>query len=126
MFYRLLILFTIIPFVELVILIEIGRNVGLGPTLVLVICTGIAGTVLAKREGLTIFQRVRSDLSEGRIPGRKILDGLLVLVGGILLITPGVLTDFTGFVFILPGSRDLVRERLIKWMEKKIRVKPFK
>jgi UPF0716 protein FxsA len=120
MFYKLLLPFILIPFIELAILIRLGQYIGLWPTLALVIVTGTVGTVLTKREGLAVVYRIREALNQGTLPGRHLIDGFLILLGGILLITPGILTDVTGFLFILPITRYKIRERIINWLRRKL------
>lgn len=118
---RLLLLFTIVPLVELVLLIEVGERIGLGPTVLLVILTGVVGASLARREGARTWSEVRRELGRGRIPGRELLSALLVLLAGALLVTPGVLTDAVGLLVLFRPTRgrlvDLLRARLTEKME---------
>ena len=112
MFFRLLLLFTIVPIVELALLIEVGRQIGSLPTVALVLITGIAGAALARSQGLLAFQRLRQGFGQGQSPGDALLDGVLVLAGGLLLLTPGILTDLIGFSALLPFTRKLIRRYL--------------
>ncbi|MFT5089076.1 MAG: UPF0716 protein FxsA [Candidatus Latescibacterota bacterium] len=112
MFLRLLLLFTIVPIVELALLIEVGRQIGSLPTVALVLVTGAAGAALARSQGLLAFQRLRQGFGQGQSPGDALLDGVLVLVGGLLLLTPGILTDLVGFGVLLPSTRKLIRRYL--------------
>lgn len=118
---RLALLFVLVPLVELALLIQVGRWMGVWTTVALVFFTGILGAGLARAEGLRTFWRFQRELSQGRIPGRAILDGLAILVGGALLLTPGFLTDVVGFGLLLPPTRRLIqraaRRRLEKAME---------
>ena len=118
---RLFLLFTLVPLVELVLLIEVGERIGLGPTVLLVILTGVAGASLARREGARTWREVRRELGRGRIPGRELLSALLVLLAGALLVTPGVLTDAAGLLVLLRPARgrlvELLRGRLTEKME---------
>jgi UPF0716 protein FxsA len=102
---RLVALFVIVPLVELALLIRIGQSVGLLPTVALVVVTGIVGAALARREGLRTFLAMQADLRGGRFPVGRLLDGVLILVAGGLLLTPGILTDILGFALLVPGSR---------------------
>ncbi len=120
MFLKLLLLFTLVPFIELAMLIKLGQVIGLWPTLAIVLLTGIVGATLAKREGLSVVGKIKGELAQGEMPGRQLLNGLLVLIGGILLLTPGIITDFTGFMLIIPGPRDMIRERIITYLKRKI------
>ena len=102
---RLALLFIVIPIVELVLLVELGRRIGLLPTVALVIITGITGATMARLEGLRVFFQFQLEMASGRLPGQAMLDGLSVLIGGAFLLTPGVLTDLAGFALLFPFSR---------------------
>jgi UPF0716 protein FxsA len=106
---RLLVLFVVVPVVELVLLIEIGRQIGTLPTLGLIVVTGALGAYLARRQGLGVLQRVREEMAAGRIPAAPIVDGILILVAGAVLMTPGVLTDAFGFFCLIPPCRELLK-----------------
>jgi UPF0716 protein FxsA len=112
--------FTVIPLVELYLLLVIGRHVGALPTVVLVLITGLVGALLARKEGLRVVRRWQQSLARGRMPEEGILGGLLVLVGGVLLVTPGVLTDLVGFLLLLPPSRRWIARRLRRVLERRI------
>jgi len=122
MLLRLFLLFTIVPVVELALLIQIGGLLGLGPTLLLVMGTGFAGAWLARREGLRGWLAVRDELQEGALPGESLVHALLILVAGIVLITPGVITDIAGILLLIPPVRRgliaRVRERLSAQIER--------
>jgi len=105
---KLLILFTVVPTLELYLLFEIADRIGGIETLYLVIVTGIVGAHLAKREGLGVLQQIQEDSVNGVPPANKLVEGLMVLVGGILLITPGVMTDIFGLSLIFPLTRKLL------------------
>jgi len=115
--FKWILLFIAVPVAEVVIYIELGRHIGLVPTLTLIFVTGIAGAVLAKQQGFYIVRQIRNELRAGIVPGNQVLDGLLLLIGAVLLLTPGLLTDITGFVFVLPFTRRYIRE----WMKKKLK-----
>lgn len=118
MLARLLLLFTVVPAVELYLLILIGQWLGAFETVMIILLTGGLGAFLAKREGLGVLRTLQQEALTGIPPGDRIVEGLMVLVGGVLLITPGVLTDLTGFVLIMPWSRrwlaPRVKARLMK------------
>ncbi len=118
---RLALLFVVVPILELVLLIQVGQWVGLLPTLLLVVSTGIAGAWLARAEGVRVFFRFQEELAQGRLPGQSILDGFAVLVGGAFLLTPGILTDVAGFALLLPASRRWIQKRLKRTLEAAIR-----
>ena len=103
----LLFLFTVVPLVELYLLMWLGRLMGFWPTVALVLGTGILGASLAKAEGLRVLGNWQRDMAEGRMPKDGAIDGLLIFVGGIFLITPGVLTDAFGLAMLIPPIRHL-------------------
>ena len=105
MLLRLFLLFTLVPVVELALLIRVGGLLGLGPTLLLVLGTGAAGAWLARREGLRAWLAVRNELAGSQLPGESLVHALLILVAGVVLITPGVLTDIAGILLLLPPVR---------------------
>lgn len=110
-----------IPLIEIVLLIKIGQYIGAGNTILLVIITGIAGAFLAKYQGLKVLWEIRSLLAQGRMPGYKLLEGLLVLLGGILLLTPGFFTDVIGLLCLLPLTRHVFVIAAIKILENYLR-----
>jgi UPF0716 protein FxsA len=119
-FIRLLILFTCIPLLEVYVLIEAGRQIGLFPTILLIVLTGIAGAWLARMQGIEILRRIQTEMAEGRMPGVVLLDGAMILIGGLLLLTPGFCTDLLGFTFLAPFTRGFWRELLSNWAKKNI------
>ncbi|MEE4270061.1 MAG: FxsA family protein [Thermoanaerobaculales bacterium] len=114
MFLRLLVLFTVVPLIELGLLIQLGRVIGLAPTIAIVLLTGFAGAALARWQGLATLRRVQADMAEGRVPGEALVDGLLILVAGAVLLTPGLLTDLAGFLLLIPPTRAAVRRALVE------------
>ena len=117
-FMRLFLLFTMVPIIELYILMKLGASFGVEATLLLVIGTGILGAYLAKREGTIAWLRIQREMSGGRFPGNELLDGFLVLIAGIVLLTPGLLTDIAGFIILFPVSRYFIRELIKKKIKK--------
>lgn len=120
MFIRLLILFTCIPLLEIYVLLEAGRQIGLSATILLILLTGIAGAWLARTQGIEILRRIQLEMAAGRMPAVALLDGAMVLIGGVLLLTPGFCTDLVGFTFLAPFSRPFWRDLLSKWMQKNV------
>lgn len=120
MFIRLLILFTFIPILELYVLLEIGSLIGTMPTVALIFLTGIAGAYLARMQGFSLVSRIQSEMNQGRVPKGELLDGAMVLVGGVLLLTPGFCTDLLGFSLLVPLTRNLYKGWLIRWLEKMV------
>ncbi|MFP4661854.1 MAG: FxsA family protein [Halanaerobiales bacterium] len=122
MFIKLLLLFTVVPAVELALLIKIGQYVGVLATIILVASTGIIGVSLARSQGFIIIRKIKSNLNEGKMPTDDLIGGLLILIGGTMLLTPGLLTDITGFSLILPGTRhffaQIVKRRFSKYFTK--------
>ena len=98
-------LFVVVPILEFTILIEIGRRVGTLYTLILVFGTGILGAFFAKMEGLRIVTRLQENLRAGIMPTEELFDGILVLIAGVLLITPGLLSDISGLLLLIPVTR---------------------
>ena len=112
MFFRLLALFILLPLAELALLIQIGRWIGLGWTIAIVATTGLLGAALARRQGLRAWIGIQRELAQGRMPASSLVDGLLILIGGIVLLTPGIITDLCGFALLVPFSRRAVRRYL--------------
>ncbi len=113
--------FTVIPVVELYLLISVGRQVGALPTVAFVVGTGLLGAVLARREGLRVLRSWTEATARGRLPEDGILSGALVLVGAVLLISPGVLTDVTGLFLLVPPTRRWVAARLRRALERRMK-----
>jgi UPF0716 protein FxsA len=102
---RLILLFTIVPLAELYILIKIGSYIGGFNTIILVVLTAMLGAWLARLQGLRTLQQIQSSLAQGQIPAEELIDGVLILAGGILLLTPGVLTDLFALVLLFAPTR---------------------
>lgn len=115
---RILALFLIMPVVELFLLLQIDRLIGIWPTLGIILFTGLLGSYLAKREGLSVWKRFKERLDSVGVPGQEALDGVIILISAALLITPGVLTDFCGFIGLIPFTRALVRKAVMKRLKK--------
>ena len=103
---KLILLFTVTPLVELYVLFKVAEVTSAWATIGLVLITGIAGAYLAKSEGRMILTKIKMELNSGRVPGNELLNGLCVLVGGALLLTPGLITDILGFSLVIPGTRE--------------------
>jgi len=108
MFLRLLLLFISIPLVELILFLVLGARIGVPTTIAIVILTGFLGAALTRSQGLRAIANYRQATREGRLPAREVLDGVLILVAGAVLLTPGFLTDAIGFSLLLPPVRDLI------------------
>jgi UPF0716 protein FxsA len=118
---RLLLLFTVVPLVELALLLEVGRRIGTPATLALIVVTGAVGAILAKWQGLGVLRRIQVELGAGRMPGAAIVDGVIILIAGALLITPGVLTDIVGFLCLIPATRTGMRAVLWRILARAVR-----
>lgn len=121
MFVRLLLLFTVVPLLELFLLLQIGRLVGPVPTIGLVLVTGALGAWLARSQGLQVLQRARGQWSQGEMPTEALVDGVLIFVAGAVLLTPGLLTDLAGFFLLTPFGRAWVRKELMKRIKNPLR-----
>ena len=120
MFLRLFLLFTIVPIIEVWLLIKIGRVIGPLPTVASLLAISIAGAWLARSQGFRVIVAIRDELAVGRLPAAHILDGAFILTGGILLLTPGFFTDFIGLFFLFPPTRKLLKIWLRSWLEQKL------
>lgn len=107
-----LILFIIVPLFEMIVLIEVGSIIGAIPTVFLVVLTATLGIWLLKLEGMQTWARVQKKLAQGAIPETELLEGIMLIVGGALLLTPGFVTDSIGFICLLPG----LRQPIARWM----------
>ncbi|MCG8469680.1 MAG: FxsA family protein [Gemmatimonadetes bacterium] len=112
MFLRLFLLFTLLPVAELWILVRMGGWLGVGPTLALVVATGAAGAWLARREGVRAWLDVQSEIAGGRLPTDGLTHAMLILVAGVVLLTPGVITDVAGLLLLLAPVRKGLIARL--------------
>ena len=105
----LLLLFILVPIAELYVIIQIGGAIGVLPTLALLIVDSLVGAALARSQSRAAWERFNRALAEGRVPGREVFDGAMIIVGGTLLLTPGFLTDIVGLILLVPPTRALVR-----------------
>lgn len=121
MFYKLLLIFIIIPLLELFFLLEISQYIGVFATVMIIVFTGAVGVAIAKRQGYQVINNIRSNLNAGKMPTDDLVSALLILIGGVTLLTPGFLTDITGFLLILPGSRDLIASLVKKYFLKYVK-----
>ncbi len=119
---KLILLFTVVPVLELYILIQIGTHIGAFTTIMLVLVTGVTGAFLAKLQGLRVWLTIQKEMAENRLPGDHLIDAVLILAAGVTLITPGLLTDIAGFLILIPVTRapirNFVKARLRRIMER--------
>ena len=117
MLLKLFLAFTIIPIIEIYILIKLGTILGALVSISLVVLTGILGAYLARLQGLNTFLRIQESLRLGRLPSGELLDAVLILVAGVLLLTPGFLTDTIGFILLIQTTRSLIKY----WLHRKFK-----
>ncbi len=113
----------VIPVVELAVIIQVGRLIGPWPTIVLLVAESALGAWLLRREGSGAWRALSASLAEGRSPSRELADAALVLTGGLLLLTPGFVTDIVGFALVLPVTRPLARGLATRWLARRIVVR---
>lgn len=109
-----------IPAAEIGFLLLSGKTIGIFPTILLIIVSGVIGAYLAKQQGLETMRRAQEQLQYGQIPGDAILDGICVLIGGTMLLSPGFITDFFGLFLLLPPTRGLCKRLLTKFLNKRL------
>lgn len=107
-------LFIVVPIAELYVLLQIGQQIGILPTIALLILDSVLGASLMRSQGRAAWLRFSTALAEGRMPGREAVDGALVIFGGALLLTPGFLSDILGVILLIPPTRVLVRTLLLR------------
>jgi UPF0716 protein FxsA len=110
----LIVLFIVVPIAELAILIQIGQLIGVWWTIALLIADAVLGSWLLRAQGRAAWRRFNEALSGGRIPHREVIDGVLIIFGGALLLTPGFITDVFGLLFLIPPTRVLMRRLLVR------------
>jgi len=119
--FRLFLLFTAVPLLELIILVDLGTQVGLWPTLGIVLLTGAVGAWMARQQGFYVLSRIQQEMAGGRLPAAELVDGAMVFAGGLMLLTPGLLTDAAGFALMVPQVRAVLRRWLMRKIEESIR-----
>ena len=117
MFFKLFLAFTTIPLVEIYLLIHIGSVFGVFTSIALVFFTGLIGAYLARIQGIKTLFKIQESIKEGRMPSGELLEALLIVAAGIVLLTPGFLTDTIGFLLLLPNIREIVKS----WVQSKIK-----
>ncbi|MDY6893108.1 MAG: FxsA family protein [Chloroflexota bacterium] len=120
MFVRLVLVFVITPLVELALLIYLGTIIGVWYTILIVVITGIIGAYLARSQGMATVYRIQSSVGRGEIPSNELFEGALILVGGLLLLTPGIVTDALGFTLLIPQTRRVMRVWLLGLIRRRI------
>jgi len=110
-----------VPALEIWVLVQVGRQIGLLPTLLILVAEALLGAWLMRREGARAWQALTGAFNTGRVPGGELADAALVLVGGVLLMLPGFITDLVGFLFLLPITRPLARRVVAFFVARRIR-----
>ncbi len=118
----LILLFVCTPLVELALLLRIGRTAGPLPTLGLVIVTGVLGAALARKQGITAWRRLQTEVTAGRMPGAELVDALLIFIAGVVLVTPGLITDVVGFALLVPAVRRRLRRSIADRFRERITI----
>ena len=120
MVFKLFLLFTVVPFVELALLIKVGTAIGVTETVMLIIITGVIGALMVRSAGVQCLFRMQQNLQSGAFPADELFTGLFILVAGAFLITPGLITDVSGFLLLYPPAREVLKARLKKYLKAKI------
>jgi UPF0716 protein FxsA len=107
-------LFIVVPIAELAVIIQVGQEIGVWWTIAILVADSILGSVLMRTQGRAAWRRFNVALQSGRPPAREVLDGVLVIFGGALLLTPGFLTDILGLLLLIPPTRAVVRRILVR------------
>ncbi len=108
----LIVLFIVVPIAELYVIIKVGQLIGIWPTLALLLADALLGSMLLKHQGRSAWRRFNEALAQRRFPGREVADGVLIVIGGTLLLTPGFLTDIAGLFLLIPPTRAIARRVL--------------
>jgi len=119
MLIKLILLFTIVPFIELSLLIELGTHIGTINTIMVVVLTGVLGAFMARIAGFNVLSKIQENLRAGIFPGDELFDGVLILIGGAFLLTPGLVTDAAGFFLLIPLGRAVIK----RWLKEIVRGK---
>lgn len=113
--------FILVPAAEIMLLLYSGNKIGIMPTLLLILISGIGGAYLAKRQGLKAFTDLRNRMGTMEAPGNAMIDGICIFFGGVLLIMPGFITDIAGLLLLFKGPRKMIRPFIVSWIYKKMK-----
>ena len=120
MFIKLLALFLLIPIIELFIMFKIGKVIGLEITILIIIITAIIGAKLTKVQGAKAIKSAQSEIKSGKLPHKEVMDGIMIIIAGAFLLTPGFVTDIVGFSLLLPTLRSNYQKLLLAFIKTKI------
>ena len=120
--FLLVALFILVPIAELAVIIQVGQAIGVWWTILLLIVDSILGAMLMRSQGRAAWRRFNDAVGAARVPAREVADGVLVIFGGALLLTPGFLTDIVGLLFLLPPTRAAIRRIFLRQAMKRISI----
>jgi UPF0716 protein FxsA len=121
-FYRLILLFILLPFVELTLMLLLGKVTEWWVPIVFIVATGFLGSWLARTQGVMVYRRIQSEVAAGRMPTDAMIDGVMIFVAGLLLVSPGVLTDVLGISAMIPPVRAFYRRQLVAWFHRTFKI----
>ncbi|MEL0083724.1 MAG: FxsA family protein [Gammaproteobacteria bacterium] len=113
-FSLLFLLLLIVPLTEIYVLVEVGRKIGSLPTIFLLVFTAVLGALLVRMQGMSTYISIHQAINQGRMPAIEMIEGVMIMIAGVLLLTPGFITDSVGFAFLVPGIRRLLIGALIR------------
>ena len=120
MFFKLFLIFALVPVAELSVLIYVGSHIGTLNTIAIILLTAVVGAYMVRLEGLGVLYRIQTDLARGVFPAEELVNGAMILVAGALLLTPGFFTDIAGFLMVFPATREFLKPALKKYLKKRI------
>ncbi len=120
--FWLVLIFIVVPIAEIYVIIQVGGAIGVGPTIVLLVFDSIVGAMLLRSQGRAAWVRFNRALAEGRMPHKEVFDGVLVIFGGALLLTPGFITDVLGLILLIPPTRAIVRAFASRMVRRRLAV----
>jgi UPF0716 protein FxsA len=118
--FFLVLIFIVVPLAELYVIIQVGQAIGVVPTLALLLADALLGSILLRHQGRAAWIRFNRALAEGRLPHKEVFDGVLIITGGALLLTPGFLTDIVGLIFLIPPTRALIRAFSARFVRRRL------
>jgi len=123
--FLLILCFTVIPVFEIFLLFQFSDNIGGLNTILLVIMTGVVGATLARQQGYRVMAEVQAKMQDGQLPASDLVQGVLIFCGGLLLLTPGFVTDALGLALVLPGTRHIFAGFLLRYFKQKVQTDSF-
>jgi UPF0716 protein FxsA len=120
MFFKLFLIFAVIPVIELALLIKIGSVIGTLNTIIIVILTAVVGAYMVKLEGIAVMYRIQENMQQGTFPAEELINGMMILMAGVLLLTPGFFTDVVGFLMVFPVSRGVIKRIAGRYIKKRM------